>query len=143
MFEITDEFLTQAGFGSLIGEQREQLRQNATRDVERRIGDKIASELNEQQAVEIEKLIDTDDMNFVRQVAERIKPGYDTSDDFLATKKAATDQGSSEDDVLQNYTIFHWYGEQGIDIAEVVQTSMNEAMQHLQQAFNDAYRAIE
>ncbi len=143
MFEITDEFLNQAGFGSLVGEQRERLRENVTREVESRIGDRVTSELSEQQAMEIEKLMDTDDVDFVRQVAERIKPDYTSSDDFVAVKKIATEQGASEDDALRSYVIFNWYSAQGIDIAGVVQASMNEAMQHLQQAFNDAYRAVE
>ena len=39
MFEITDEFLAQAGFGMLPPEAKEQMRQNATNSVQTKITD--------------------------------------------------------------------------------------------------------
>ena len=75
MFEITDDFLIQAGFGSLEGEQREQMRRKVTQDVERRISDRITSDLSERQTAELEQLMETKDTEYIRQIAERVKPG--------------------------------------------------------------------
>ena len=143
MFEITDDFLIQAGFGSLEGEQREQMRRKVTQDVERRISDRITSDLSERQTAELEQLMETKDTEYIRQIAERVKPGYVESEEFHIMRQNAASQGISEDDILRNYVVFHWYAAQGLDITEIVQTSMNEVMAHLQRAFNAARAAID
>ena len=47
MFEITDEFLTQAGFGMLPPEAKEQMRQNATNSVQAKITDQLLAAVGE------------------------------------------------------------------------------------------------
>lgn len=48
MFEITDEFLAQAGFGMLPPEAKEQMRQNVTSSVQTKITDQLLAAVGEQ-----------------------------------------------------------------------------------------------
>lgn len=62
MFEITDEFLAQAGFGALPDAQKEQMRQQITEDVSGKITDKIIIAVGENRLDEFEALLDGDDV---------------------------------------------------------------------------------
>ena len=58
MFEITDEFLAQAGFGMLPPEAKEQMRQNVTNSVQAKITDQLLAAVGEQKLEEFEALLD-------------------------------------------------------------------------------------
>ena len=59
MFEITDEFLAQAGFGMLPPEAKEQMRQNVTNSVQAKITDQLLAAVGEQK---FEALLDSEDV---------------------------------------------------------------------------------
>ena len=61
MFEITDEFLAQAGFGMLPPEAKEQMRQNVTSSVQTKITDQLLAAVGEQKLEEFEALLDSED----------------------------------------------------------------------------------
>ena len=61
MFEITDEFLAQAGFGMLLPEAKEQMRQNVTSSVQTKITDQLLAAVGEQKLEEFEALLDSED----------------------------------------------------------------------------------
>lgn len=61
MFEITDEFLAQAGFGMLSPEAKEQMRQNVTSSVQTKITDQLLAAVGEQKLEEFEALLDSED----------------------------------------------------------------------------------
>lgn len=62
MFEITDEFLAQAGFGMLPPEAKEQMRQNVTNSVQAKITDQLLAAVGEQKLEEFEALLDSEDV---------------------------------------------------------------------------------
>lgn len=62
MFEITDEFLTHAGFDKLTGDIKEQLRSRVASDVEDRIKRKVVVAVGEQRLAEFAQLLDSDEV---------------------------------------------------------------------------------
>lgn len=102
MFEITDEFLTQAGFGMLPEVQKEQMRQQVTEDVSEKITYKIVDAVGEERFGEFEALLDGDDVP----------------------------------------ALLTWCQNKGINLTEIVQSSMNETMTSLQQLHNDALKMV-
>jgi hypothetical protein len=62
MFEITDEFLAQAGFGSLPSDKKEQMREDVTNSVQDKIIRKILLAVGEAKLDEFMVLLDGDDV---------------------------------------------------------------------------------
>lgn len=62
MFEITDEFLAQAGFGSLPADKKEQMREDVANSVQDKITRKILLAVGEARLDEFMKLLDGDDV---------------------------------------------------------------------------------
>ena len=58
MFEITDEFLAQAGFGSLPADKKEQMREDVANSVQDKITRKILLAVGEAKLDEFMKLLD-------------------------------------------------------------------------------------
>ena len=65
MFEITDEFLAQAGFGSLPTDKKEQMRKDVTDSVQSKITRKILLAVGEAKLDEFMKLLDGDNVSVV------------------------------------------------------------------------------
>ena len=65
MFEITDEFLKQAGFGSLPTDKKEQMREDVANSVQDKIIRKILLAAGEARLDEFMKLLDGDDVSAV------------------------------------------------------------------------------
>ncbi|UOG67029.1 hypothetical protein LRM49_03070 [Candidatus Nanosynbacter sp. HMT-352] len=102
MFEITDEFLTQAGFGSLPSDKKEQMREDVTNSVQDKIIRKILLAVGEAKLDEFMKLLDGDDVP----------------------------------------AVLNWCADNGIDLTEIVQSSMNETMAELQKLYSDALNMV-
>lgn len=98
MFEITDEFLKQTGFGSLPTDKKEQMREDVANSVQDKITRKILLAVGEAKLDEFIKLLDGDDAS----------------------------------------VILNWCANNGVNLMEIVQTSMNETMVELQKLYNDA-----
>ncbi len=98
MFEITDEFLAQAGFGSLSADKKEQMREDVANSVQDKITRKILLAVGEAKLDEFMKSLDGDDASVV----------------------------------------LNWCANNGVNLTEIVQTSMNETMIELQKLYNDA-----
>ena len=98
MFEITDEFLAQAGFGSLPADKKEQMREDVANSVQDKITRKILLAVGEAKLDEFMELLDGDDASVV----------------------------------------LNWCANNGVNLTEIVQTSMNETMIELQKLYNDA-----
>jgi len=62
MFEITDEFLAQAGFGSLPTDKKEQMRKDVTDSVQSKITRKVLLTVGEERLDEFMVLLDGDDV---------------------------------------------------------------------------------
>ena len=62
MFEITDEFLAQAGFGSLPSDKKEQMREDVANSVQDKIIRKILLAVGEAKLDEFMVLLDGDDV---------------------------------------------------------------------------------
>ena len=62
MFEITDEFLAQAGFGSLPADKKEQMREDVANNVQDKITRKILLTVGEDRVDELMGLLDGDDV---------------------------------------------------------------------------------
>ncbi len=62
MFEITDEFLAQAGFGSLPTDKKEQMREDVANSVQDKIIRKILLAVGEAKLDEFMVLLDGDDV---------------------------------------------------------------------------------
>ena len=102
MFEITDEFLAQAGFGSLTADKKEQMRKDVTNSVQDKIIRKILLAVGEAKLDEFMKLLDGDDVS----------------------------------------AVLNWCVNNGVNLTEIVQASMNETMVELQKLYNDALNMI-
>ena len=98
MFEITDEFLAQAGFGSLPADKKEQMRKDVTDSVQDKITRKILLVVGEARLDEFMRLLDGDDVP----------------------------------------AVLNWCANNGVNLMEIVQASMNETMIELQKLYNDA-----
>ena len=123
MFQITDDFLKQAGFDALPADQMEKLRGIATNRVEREIGERIAEAVGEERSNEISQLIDGN-KGLALQVANRINPQFRESQDFLTVQQLGQQNGASDDDIVQQFAIFAWFSEQGINIESIVREAM-------------------
>ena len=123
MFQITDDFLKQAGFDALPADQMEKLRGIATNRVEREIGERIAEAVGEERSNEISQLIDGN-KGLALQVANRINPQFRESQDFLTVQQLGQQNGASDDDIVQQFAIFAWFNEQGINIENIVREAM-------------------
>ena len=123
MFQITDDFLKQAGFDALPADQMEKLRGIATNRVEREIGERIAEAVGEERSNEISQLIDGN-KGLALQVANRINPQFRESQDFLTVQQLGQQNGASDDDIVQQFAIFAWFNEQGINIESIVREAM-------------------
>lgn len=130
MFQITDDFLKQAGFDALPADQMEKLRGIATNRVEREIGERIAEEVGEERSNEISRLIDGD-KGLALQVANRIDPQFRKSQDFLTVQQLGQQNNASDDDIVQQFAIFVWFYEQGINIEKIVRESMAKVQKDL------------
>lgn len=62
MFEITDEFLAQAGFGSLPSDKKEQMREDVANSVQDKIVRKVLLTVGEERMDEFMVLLDGDDV---------------------------------------------------------------------------------
>ena len=62
MFEITDEFLAQAGFGSLPADKKEQMREDVANSVRDKITRKVLLTVGEERLDEFMVLLDGDDV---------------------------------------------------------------------------------
>ena len=102
MFEITDEFLAQAGFGSLPADKKEQMRKDVTDSVQDKITRKILLVVGEARLDEFMRLLDGDDVP----------------------------------------AVLNWCANNGVNLMEIVQASMNETMIELQKLYNDALNMI-
>ncbi len=102
MFEITDEFLAQAGFGSLPADKKEQMKKDVTDSVQSKITRKILLAVGEAKLDEFMKLLDGDDVS----------------------------------------AVLNWCVNNGVNLTEIVQSSMNEIMIELQKLYNDALNMI-
>ena len=102
MFEFTDEFLAQAGFGSLPADKKEQMRKDVTDSVQDKITRKILLAVGEARLDEFMKLLDGDDVS----------------------------------------AVLNWCANNGVNLVEIVQASMNETMIELQKLYNDALNMI-
>ena len=102
MFEITDEFLAQAGFGSLPADKKEQMRKDVTDSVQDKITRKILLAVGEARLDEFMRLLDGDDVS----------------------------------------AVLNWCANNGVNLVETVQASMNETMIELQKLYNDALNMI-
>lgn len=102
MFEITDEFLAQAGFGSLPADKKEQMRKDVTDSVQDKITREILLAVGEARLDEFMKLLDGDDVP----------------------------------------AVLNWCANNGVNLMEIVQASMNETMIELQKLYNDALNMI-
>ena len=98
MFEITDEFLAQAGFGSLPADKKEHMRKDVTDSVQDKITRKILLAVGEARLDEFMRLLDGDDVP----------------------------------------AVLNWCANNGVNLMEIVQASMNETMIELQKLYNDA-----
>lgn len=102
MFEITDEFLAQAGFGSLPTDKKEQMRKDVANSVQDKITRKILLAVGEVRLDEFMRLLDGDDVS----------------------------------------AVLNWCANNGVNLMEIVQASMNETMIELQKLYNDALNMI-
>ena len=102
MFEITDEFLAQACFGSLTADKKEQMREDVANSVQDKITRKILLAVGEARLDEFMKLLDGDDVP----------------------------------------AVLNWCANNGVNLMEIVQASMNETMIELQKLYNDALNMI-
>ena len=102
MFEITDEFLAQAGFGSLPADKKEQMRKDVTNSVQDKIIRKILLAVGEAKLDEFMKLLDGDDVS----------------------------------------AVLNWCVNNGVNLTEIVQASINETMVEIQKFYNDALNMI-
>lgn len=102
MFEITDEFLARAGFGSLPADKKEQMREDVANSVQDKITRKILLAVGEAKLDEFMKLLDGDDVS----------------------------------------AVLNWCVNNGVNLTEIVQNSMNETMIELQKLYNDALNMI-
>ena len=102
MFEITDGFLAQAGFGSLPADKKEQMRKDVTDSVQDKITRKILLAVGEARLDEFMRLLDGDDVP----------------------------------------AVLNWCANNGVNLMEIVQASMNETMIELQKLYNDALNMI-
>ncbi len=102
MFEITDEFLAQAGFGSLPADKKEQMREDVANSVQDKITRKILLAVGEDRVDELMGLLGGDDVP----------------------------------------AVLNWCVNNGIDLTEIVQSSMNETMAELQKLYSDALNMV-
>lgn len=102
MFEITDEFLAQAGFGSLTADKKKQMRKDVANSVQDKIIRKILLAVGEERLDEFMVLLDGDDV----------------------------------------HALLNWCVNNGIDLTEIVQLSMNETMAELQKLYGDALNMV-
>ena len=141
MFEITDEFLAQAGFTSLNNEQKTALKEQVSQSVQNKIGDRIVNQVGEERAQELVALTDGN-TEHSRASLENINPSYRESEDFKKLEELGKANGASDNEILQEYAKIVWMKHNGITIAEVIQDSMNEAMTELQSIYEQAVKAV-
>ena len=102
MFEITDEFLKQAGFGSLPTDKKEQMREDVANSVRDKITRKVLLTVGEERLDEFMVLLDGDDVP----------------------------------------AVLNWCVNNGVNLTEIVQASMNETMIELQKLYSDALNMV-
>ena len=142
MFQITDEFLEQAGFVQLHGDQKEIVRHQAAERVQQRIGEQVAEQLEEDGRKILTQLIEGD-LEKSRAILGSIEADFRSSPDFLELQKLGQSNGASDEEIVQEYAVFAWMRHQGIDIASVVEAAMNETMKELSNIRKKALEAVE
>lgn len=132
MFEITDEFLEKAGLGALSHTHKENARREITDSVQKRITEAIAMRTSEEEADELERVMDGD-MKTIRAVAAGLSGNYRHDSEFLAVQRLGGQSGASDDDILAEYVKIAWFKAHNIDIIAVVKEAMESVLASLQQ----------
>lgn len=140
MFEITDDFLAQAGFTSLKDEQKAALKQKVTESVQRKIGDRIAAQVGEERAEEVADSMGASPEQ-ARAILAAIDSNYAQSEDFKNITQLGTSAGATEDQIAQEYAVLALLKHHGVEIAAVVQDAMNEAFTELTAVYQSATQA--
>lgn len=141
MFEITDEFINQAGFTMISPERREAMKQRSTVSVERRIATRLAAELGEDDSDVLMQVIDGDSSAVGQVLAQ--SPGYQDDIVFQETQQLGKANNASDDEILQQYAIVVIMQGHKLNLAEIVQEAMNEEMVYLQSILAEAIKAVE
>ncbi len=141
MFEITDEFLTQAGFGSLSDDQKNALKEQVTLSVQRKIGDRIVNQVGEERAEELGALMDGN-LDLAKSVVERIDENYEQSEFFTSIQELGRANNATDDDILREFAILSWMKHEGVNITTVIQASMDEALVELRTIYEQATKAV-
>lgn len=141
MFEITDEFIAQAGFTDISDEQKEALKAQVTLRVQNKIGDRIVEKVGEDKAEELESLMDGN-AEHARSVLEKTDKEYQSSDHFKNLEALGKTNNATDDEIVKEYAIFAWMRDNDVDVLSIVQESMNEAMAELQSIYEQAVKAV-
>ena len=130
MFEITDEFLQQAGFDALPAEQMERLRKIAAGRMEAEFKERIAGAISEKQSEEIERLIDGDE-SLALSVATRTNAQFRESKEFLAIQQLGRQNNTTDDKIIQQFALFSWFKEKNINVERIIRESAIRVMNDL------------
>ena len=129
MFEITDEFLQQAGFDALPAEQMERLRKIAAGRMAE-FKERIAGAISEKQSEEIERLIDGDE-SLALSVATRTNAQFRESKEFLAIQQLGRQNNTTDDKIIQQFALFSWFKEKNINVERIIRESAIRVMNDL------------
>lgn len=140
MFEITDDFLAQAGFTSLNDEQKAALKQKVAESVQAKIGNRIVEQVGEEKAEELGELMDSD-AQMAAAMAEKIDSNYQSSEDFKAIQGLGRANSASDEEIVREYAVITWMKHHGVDIGGVIQDSMNDALEELSAVYQAASQA--
>lgn len=137
MFEITDEFLAQAGFSALRDDQKITLKEQVANSVQQKIGERIANTVGEARAEELAELMEGD-AQYAHSVVSSFDGAYQESDEFKAVQELGAANGASTDDIIKEFAVAAWLRQHEVNLAAVTQEAMDEAMVELSTFYQQA-----
>lgn len=141
MFEITDEFIDQAGFAGLTGEPREKMKQNISESVGSRLVARLAVLAGRGGADELVALTDGD-VELARKILGELEPSYIDSDRYHEAKSVAESLEMGDDELLCEYATKIWLESKNIDVDGIVSEIMAEVQDELKMIFEASLNAV-
>lgn len=129
MFEITDDYINEAGFDLLSGELRQTLREQITDRVQQKVGESIAEHIGEAKANELIALMGGD-RNVVNMVVGSVDD-LEQNPDYQQIKQLGESNGASADDIDEQFAVLMWFKLNNIDIAATISNAMQSVMTEL------------
>ena len=130
MFQFDESFLEQVGLSNMPQEQKDTFLQYAQDQLEVRIGEKMSEGLSEEQLDEFEKIIDNDQENVQKWLAQF--GDYQNDETFIKLKEDADADGDDQM-LLADYVTAKWLDQNCPQYQQIIHDVMGELQEEISQ----------